>query len=233
MNKKIVLVEDDLELCELTKEYLIQFGFEVITEHLGQNAVKCVQEHRPDLVILDVMLPDLDGIEVCKAIRPQFSGPIIMLSARTESVDQVIALEIGADEYLCKPIDPRLLAAKVKAHIRREERSSTSDLKEQHIITFSDLEINNLARSVKSKDKVVSLSAVEFDLLWYLAKHPSEIKSRDEIFSHLNGSEYNGQSRAVDIHISQIRSKLFQVSNYSHWIKTVRGHGYIFNDKMA
>lgn len=230
-NKKILIVEDDIELAELTKEYLDNFGYDIIIEADGKNAVDKIRQENPSLLILDVMLPNKDGIEICKEVRSFYFGPILMLSARTESIDQVIGLEIGADEYLCKPIEPRLLAAKIKSHLRREERKSPQAIKERSKLIFSGLIIDSLSREVSFENKSAILSTIEFDLLWFLANNSGEIKSRDDIFNNIKGIEYNGQSRAVDIHVSQIRSKISKISNKNQWIKTVRGYGYIFNDE--
>ena len=228
--KKILVVEDDIELAELTKEYLEAFDYEVLIESKGMEAVSRVKNEKPDLVILDIMLPDKDGIEICKELRDFFNHPILMLSARTDNIDQIVGLEIGADEYLCKPVEPRLLAAKVKAHLRREDRKISLSLGKNKLL-FSGLEISSLSRTVSFENKIAILSTIEFDLCWFLAKHQGEVKSRDDIFNNIKGVEYNGQSRAVDIHISQIRSKLTKITGRGSWIKTIRGHGYIFNDE--
>ena len=225
MTKTILLVEDDIDLANLTQEYLENFHLKVDVVGDGEEAVSLILDNPPDLVLLDIMLPSIDGIEVCRQVRAEYQGPIIMLTARTEQMDQILGLEIGADDYLCKPVEPRLLIAKVNAHLRYLTRQQTLEASEKELIEFDNIRINAASRAVFVNDKAVTFSSPEFDLLWLLASHSNVIFSRDEIFSHLRGVEYDGQNRFVDILISHIRNKIQNTKK----IKTIRGKGYIFS----
>jgi len=181
------LVEDDARLANSTREYLENNGYKIAVEHRGDTAVRRILKDKPDLVILDLMLPGLDGIEVCRRVRPLFSAPILMLTARDESVEQIDGLEVGADDYVIKPVVPSVLLARVR-----------------------------------------ECTEVEFELLWLLATNAGQILSRDFIFRSLNGHDYDGLDRSIDIRVSRLR-KLFEydLANPTR-IKTVRGKGYIF-----
>lgn len=226
MTKHILLVEDDIDLANLTQEYLENFNLKVDVIDDGEKAVRSILDNPPDLILLDIMLPSIDGIEVCRQVRSEYNGPIIMLTARTEQMDQILGLEIGADDYLCKPVEPRLLVAKINAHLRYLTRQQTPE-GEKEQINFDNVRINYASRAVFVNDESVTFSSPEFDLLWLLSSHPNVIFSRDEIFTHLRGVEYDGQNRFVDILISHIRNKI----QNNQKIKTVRGKGYIFCDE--
>jgi two-component system, OmpR family, response regulator RstA len=225
----ILLVEDDEDLALLTQEYLINnFGYNLSVEHNGGQAIERIINEQPDLVILDVMLPGADGMEVCRCVRPNYKGPILMLTARTDQIDQILGLELGADDYVCKPIEPRLLAARVKALLRRTNVPLTASSDEPDRLEFDGLVIDNGARRVTSEGEDIELTTPEYDLLWLLARKAGTILTRQEIFQSLRGISYDGQNRLIDINISHIRSKIDLDPNSTTRIKTVRNKGYVF-----
>jgi two-component system, OmpR family, response regulator RstA len=231
----LLLVEDDEELAGLTRDYLADYGYNVAVESNGTKAIDRILSEKPDLVILDVMLPGADGIEVCRSVRDRFQNPILMLTARTDQIDQILGLEIGADDYVCKPVEPRLLAARVKALLRRsqpEETHNSSPTDSQHLI-FDELVIDNGARRVTLADQEIELTTPEYDLLWLLAQNAGVVLSRQEIFEALRGISYDGQNRTVDINISHIRAKLDDDPNSPQRIKTVRNKGYMLTKALS
>ena len=225
----ILLIEDDVRLSALVVEYLQKNGLEVETEFRGDTAVKRILDLKPDLVVLDLMLPGLDGFEVCKQVRPDYDGPILMLTAKDEDIDQVVGLEIGADDYVVKPAQPRLLLARIRALLRRvtphtkEEKPVDND-----DLDFGDLKITRQSRTVSHHNAEVEFTTTEFDLLWLLASHAGTILSRDHISESLSGIEYDGLDRSIDIRISRLRKLLSDNSANPKGIKTVRGQGYLF-----
>ena len=220
---RILLVEDDEDLAELTAEYLQRHGYQIDIEHNGRTAIDRILTEQPDLVLLDIMLPGADGLEVCKQVRKQYRGAIMMLTARDEQIDEILGLEIGADDYLTKTCEPRLVAARIKALLRRVQEPQPSKQSQQ--LQFGTLIINNAARSVMVSGSEIELTNPEYDLLWFLANHAGGILSRELIFSELRGIEYDGQNRIIDITISQIRTK---IGEEAFRIKTVRNKGYLF-----
>lgn len=225
----ILLVEDDEELAELTKDYLINYGYSVSVENNGQRAIERILKESPELLILDIMLPDVDGIEVCRRVREKYQKPILMLTARTDQIDQILGLEMGADDYVCKPVEPRLLLARIKALLRRvdTEKEQMQLIDNEHL-QFDNLVIDNGARCVMLSGKEILLSSPEYDLLWLLAKNAGKILSREAIFSSLRGISYDGMNRMIDITISHIRTKISDDPNVSKRIKTIRNKGYMF-----
>lgn len=224
---KILLVEDDQELAELTMEYLQGFDHEVIHLDEGTHAVERILQEQPDLVILDVMLPGKNGIDICREVRQDFDNPIIMLTARTDQIDQIIGLEIGADDYICKPVEPRLLVARVNAVTRRSQRVAESSGTSASVIEVQDLEIDNGARIVRRNGEAIELSTLEYDMIYLLASKAGEVLSREFIFREVRGLEYDGLSRFVDITISRLRQKIGDDPNHPSRIKTVRNRGYL------
>ncbi|PVZ72100.1 response regulator transcription factor [Pelagibaculum spongiae] len=225
----ILLVEDDLELAKLTANYLDKNGFHVETVSNGSDAVEVILRTQPALLILDLMLPGKDGMDICKEVRNQFSAPILMLTAKSDDIDQILGLEIGADDYLCKPAEPRLLLARVKALLRRNDRSQ-QDSNNQQLFRFGNLSIDKRRRSVKVDQNDVDLNTQEFELLCCLADNAGHVLSRDDIFQQVRGFEYDGVSRFVDITISHLRNKLNDNGSKPQRIKTVFGKGYMLND---
>jgi len=225
----ILLIEDDIRLSALVVEYLQKNGLSVETEFRGDTAVERILTLQPDLVVLDLMLPGLDGFEVCKQVRPDYSGPILMLTAKDEDIDQVVGLEIGADDYVVKPAQPRLLLARIRALLRRATpQTQIKPKQEQNILDFVGLVINQQSRTVKHHNIEIEFTATEFDLLWLLASHAGVILSRDLISESLSGVEYDGLDRSIDIRISRLRKLLNDNSTNPKGIKTVRGQGYLF-----
>ena len=226
----ILLVEDDVRLSALVVEYLEKNGLKVETEFRGDTAVQRILELQPDLVILDLMLPGLDGFEVCKQVRSDFSGPILMLTAKDEDIDQVVGLEIGADDYVVKPAQPRLLLARIRALLRRASADNQQNNKKlnSNELDFGVLKILHSSRSVLFNEGSLELTTVEFDLLWLLAKNAGKVLSRDQISESLTGIEYDGLDRSIDIRVSRLRKLLKDDSSKPRGIKTVRGQGYLF-----
>jgi two-component system response regulator RstA len=215
---QILIVEDDERLAELTREYLTNNGLCVSVEHNGAVAVGRIKAEQPDLVILDLMLP----------------GPIIMLTARTDELDQVVGLEVGADDYVCKPVAPRLLLARISAMLRRTNKSpAASEITALQNSAgarhhFGSLIIDNAMREAWLGDDDIELTSAEFDLLWLLASNAGRVLSREEIFSALRGISYNGQDRSIDVRVSRIRPKIGDDPDHPRRIKTVRSRGYLF-----
>ena len=226
----ILLVEDDVRLSALVVEYLQNNGLHVETEFRGDSAVKRILALNPDLVVLDIMLPGLDGFEVCKQVRPDYDGPILMLTAKDEDIDQVVGLEIGADDYVVKPAQPRLLLARIRALLRRTPTQSQHEKQnnDHKQLDFGALIIHQQSRTVIHHNKDIDFTTTEFDLLWLLASHAGEILSRDQISEALSGIGYDGLDRSIDIRISRLRKLLHDNPNNPRGIKTVRGQGYLF-----
>lgn len=228
---RILLVEDDARLAGLIREYLEQHGFSVATEARGEHAMARFFAERPDLVILDVMLPGRDGFELCRDLRPHFSGPVLMLTARDEDIDQVVGLELGADDYVTKPVPPRVLLARVRALLRRNSASGatiTEQLVTKQERHFGSFHICYPSRRARIGETQLDLTTHEFELLWLLASQAGEILSRDAILEQLRGIGHDGLDRSVDLRISRLRKKLGDDPNHPRIIKTVRGKGYLF-----
>jgi len=225
---QILLVEDDVELAELTADYLSGFGYLVEVVDDGLVAIEKAKEISPDLILLDVMLPGLDGLEVCKQLRHFYNKPIMMLTARTDHIDQILGLEIGADDYICKPVEPRLLVSRIKALLRRTSANQQQEINSSSSLKFGDLVIDNSARRVVLAGNELEFTSPEHDLLWLLASQAGNILSRAHIFEKIRGIPYDGQSRFVDIHISHIRTKIGDDPTNPERIKTIRNKGYLF-----
>lgn len=222
----IILVEDDKALASAVSQYLETEGFEVDVVDNGDTAVETITREQPDLVILDIMLPGKDGLTVCREVRPSYSGYILMFTAREDEIDQIVGLELGADDYLIKPVKPRLLLAKVKAFLRRGDAKTEANSVDD-VLGFDDLEIDTLERTVRFAGDPVSVTSAEFDLLVILARKAGQILSRDEITQQLSGNRYDGLDRSIDNKISSLRRKLGDDSSEPVRIKTVRSKGYV------
>lgn len=226
---RILLIEDDVRLSCLIQEYLLQQGMRVDIESRGDSACERILTDNPDLVILDLMLPGMNGLDICKTIRPDYVGPILMLTARDEDIDEVVGLEIGADDYVTKPVQPRVLLARIRGLLRRTHASEgCCDGSEQNFLHFDNFKISHSAREVWLDNHVLNLTTNEFDLLWLLASHAGEVLTRDQILEQLRGIDYDGLDRSVDIRISRLRKKLGDNTSRPFRIKTVRGKGYLF-----
>lgn len=229
----ILLVEDDDRLASLVSEYLRQHGFEVEIEPRGDKAPERILEMQPALVILDLMLPGRDGFDICRDVRPFFSGPILMLTARDDDVDQVVGLELGADDYVNKPVEPRVLLARMRALLRRCNDTEGGDdpapeAGDRDQLTFGSLQISRARREVTLGDDVIALTTSEFELLWLLASDAGTILSRDRSLEALRGIGYDGLDRSVDNCVSRLRRKLSDSPSNPTRIKTVRSKGYLF-----
>ena len=232
MKTRILLVEDDERLAELTAEYLRKNDFEVLIEPRGDIAEARILDERPDLVILDVMLPGKDGFEVCRTVRPFYGGVILMLTARDEDFDQIFGLELGADDYIAKPVQPRLLLARIKALLRRAPVAPASEGAEANApaqLAFGRFRISQATRSSHLGSDSIDLTTAEFDLLWLLARHAGNILSRDDLLQELRGIGFDGLDRSIDARISRLRRKLGDDPENPTRIKTVRGKGYLFS----
>ncbi|MGH1484640.1 MAG: response regulator [Cellvibrionaceae bacterium] len=234
----LLLVEDDQRLANLIKEYMENHGFQVNIENRGDTATVAILEQKPDLVILDLMLPGIDGLEVCRRIRPHYAGIILMLTAQDEDIDQIVGLELGADDYVVKPVEPRVLLARIKSLLRRIQTKNT--LAEKIVSTLATgtpakteiisgaLYISLNRRYVSMDNKEIKVTTGEFDLLWHLASHAGSILSRDNLYKHLCGIEYDGTDRSMDIRISRLRKLLQDDHEEPQRIKTIRSKGYLF-----
>jgi len=223
--KKILLVEDDEKLAQLVKQYLMQSGFDVRIEMRGDLAIATLGQYQPDLLILDINLPGKDGLTICKEIRPTFEQPILMLTARNEDFDQVLGLEFGADDYVIKPVEPRVLLARINALLRRTQTQKTEKVTK---LIFGQLKIDLASRDVFYKEEKVVLSSHEFELLQIIAGQAGTILSRDYLFKNLYNREYDGLDRTMDVRISQLRRKLGDNAEEPFRIKTIWGKGYLF-----
>ncbi|WP_114417038.1 response regulator [Marinospirillum perlucidum] len=232
LSPRILIVEDDARLASLTKEYLEGNGFQISVESDGSNAAERIANENPDLVILDVMLPGEDGLSICRKVKMNNEVPILMLTARTDDMDQVLGLEMGADDYVAKPVRPRVLLARIRALLRRTETQPTAQLETQEPeasrLEFGDLVIDSAMREAWLKDESIDLTSAEFDLLWLLASNAGRVLTREEIFTALRGIEYDGQDRSIDVRVSRIRPKVGDDPMHPRRIKTVRSKGYLF-----
>ncbi|MGC8121296.1 response regulator [Marinobacter sp. VGCF2001] len=229
---RILIVEDDERLADLTREYLETNGLTVSLETHGGAAVERIRNEQPDLVVLDLMLPGEDGLSICRRVRPFYTGPIIMLTARTDDLDQVLGLEMGADDYIGKPVQPRVLLARIRAMLRRVDTSPVNGQEpageEPVRLQFNDLVVDRSMREAWLSDESIDLTSAEFDLLWLLASNAGRVLSREEIFTALRGIEYDGQDRSIDVRVSRIRPKIGDDPIHPRRIKTVRSKGYLF-----
>ncbi len=224
-NKKehILVVEDDPSLSEWISDYLTDHGYEVSVANRGDMAIELVEADHPDLVLLDIMLPVKNGFDVCKEIREFYPLPILMMTACVEESDEVLGLELGADDYLSKPIKPRILLARIKALLRRGNESEALTTR-----LFGGLRMDSVSKSVALNGEPIAVSSNEFDMLWILASEAGKVISRAELVSRLRGIDYDGFDRSIDIRISRLRKKLNDDSNTPYKIKTVWGKGYLF-----
>ncbi len=226
--EKILVVDDDLNICELLRLYLTKDGYNVVVANDGQSAVSMFQEENPSLVLLDVMLPKLDGWQVCREIRKFSDAPIIMLTAKGEVFDRVLGLELGADDYVVKPFDTKEIVARIKAVLRRSASSVTEEIKEVH---YDKLSINLTNYELKVAGVQVDTPPKEMELIFHLAKSPNRVFTRDQLLDEVWGYDYYGDSRTVDVHVKRLREKLEGVSD--KWeLRTVCGVAYKFETKV-
>ena len=227
---KILVVDDDTNICELLRLYLEKEGYTVFIAHDGQSAVDMFTEKNPDLVLLDIMLPMLDGWQVCREIRKFSDNPIIMLTAKGETFDKVLGLELGADDYVVKPFDAKEVMARIKAVLRRSSGNKNAANENIKEVNYDKLQINLTNYELKVNGEQVDTPPKELELIFHFASNPNRVFTRDQLLDEVWGFDYYGDSRTVDVHVKRLREKLEGVSN--KWeLKTVWGVGYKFETK--
>jgi len=225
---KILVIDDEPSITNLVSAYLKPEGYEIYTAADGNAGLKAARAFKPDLIILDVMLPGMDGIELLSHLRRETDVHVIMLTARTEETDKIVGLSVGADDYMTKPFSPRELVARVKAALRRLKTGAGSAL-ERGVLSFKHINIDIGARTVTVDDVPVELTAIEFNLLYALAENRGRVLTREQLLEKVWGGEYFGEMRVVDVHLGHVRQKLGR----DDLIATVRGVGYRFEDEPA
>jgi two-component system, OmpR family, phosphate regulon response regulator OmpR len=232
MDNKVLIIDDDERLCKLLREYLEGNGFSVFTLSDGSGALKFIEKEPPDIVILDIMLPGKDGLEVLKDINKKYSMPVIMLTARGEDTDKIIGLELGADDYIPKPFNPRELLARMRAVMRRisPEGSEETEKSDEKTIVVGGILLDRSKHSVTLNNEEMDLSLTEYKILEALMKKPNVVLSRDQIMNYARGKDLAAFDRSIDVHISKLRAKLEKDHRYPKRIKTIWGSGYMFVD---
>lgn len=223
---KILIIDDDEDLCELVGEYLEVEGFEVESVHDGVSGLEKAKDSRQDLVILDVMLPSKNGFDVLRDLRKESSQPVLMLTARGDDMERIVGLEIGADDYLPKPFNPRELVARIRAILRRVEKAKTPGPAEKVVV--EDLEISKAGRAAVLAGNKLDLTAIEFDLLVALAEHAGEVMRKEKLSVEVLDRELSPFDRSLDMHVSNLRKKLGKTKESENRIKTIRSVGYIY-----
>lgn len=226
---RLLLIEDDVRLAQLVKDYLAHENFSITVEHRGDTALEKFDPATVDIIILDLMLPGMDGLKVCDHLRKVFKGPILILTAKSSDIDHVMGLELGADDFVHKPIEPPVLLARLRALLRRSQGTNAqAEPVSADTLVFGSLIINAKAHEVRLGKDVVDFTTQEFELLHFLASNAGKVLSRDDIFNNIRGIEYDGLDRTVDVRISRLRKKLQDNSSQPQRIKTVWGKGYLF-----
>ncbi|CAD2072365.1 response regulator YycF [Phocicoccus pinnipedialis] len=226
MAKKIVVVDDEKPIADILQFNLEKEGYDVLTANDGDEALELILKEVPDLVLLDIMLPGKDGMEICREVRKVYDMPIIMLTAKDDEIDKVLGLELGADDYVTKPFSTRELIARVKANLRRKAPVEDTKVEDENTITLREIEINLDAYSVKKDGEEVDLTQREFELLIYLAKHPTQVMTREHLLETVWGYDYFGDVRTVDVTVRRLREKIETDSSHPEYIMTRRGVGY-------
>jgi DNA-binding response OmpR family regulator len=222
---KILIIDDDKDIVNLISDILEDEQYDVAKAFNGRDAISKIQIVEYSLIILDIMLPDMDGIEVCRKIRDSFDGPIIFLTAKNRNIDKIVGLEIGADDYITKPFDDGELAARVKAHLRRQKRMNKSSSANELHIQYTGIEINKNSFEVFVDNKRIDLSTREFQILCYMMENPNRVLTREQIYNSVWGYEDFGDINTVTVHIKKLREK---INNCDRFIKTIWGAGYKF-----
>jgi two-component system, OmpR family, alkaline phosphatase synthesis response regulator PhoP len=226
MNELILVVDDELEIVKLARDYLMRAGFRVINTGNGATALIMARQERPDLIVLDLMLPGMDGLDVCRALRRESDVPIIILTARVEETDRLIGLELGADDYITKPFSPRELVARIRTVLRRVGGT----VRQPGRLCIADLEIDLEGHRLVRAGLTLELSPIEFNLLEILARHPGMAFTRAQLLDRLHGFAFEGYERSIDAHIKNLRHKLEPDPAEPRYVLTVYGVGYKFND---
>jgi DNA-binding response OmpR family regulator len=225
MGRSILVVDDNARIVEILQAYLVEAGFDVRTAHDGAAALNLARESKPDLALLDVMLPGLDGIQLTRTLQQEMDLPVILVTARVEEVDRLIGLEVGADDYITKPFSPREVVARVKAVLRRVDRQPGAG-HDQPLITIGGLSLDPARRTVTVDGEPVEMTRTEFDLLAAMAAHPGRVYSRTRLLEIASGEAYEGYERTVDAHVKNLRRKLGEDSKDPRYLYTVFGVGY-------
>lgn len=228
MSKTILVVDDEPRLVSLVRGYLVQEGYKVVTAGNGRDALFAARDHQPDLIVLDLMMPEMDGWEFMRLHRQERNTPIIMLTARIEDVDKIAGLEMGADDYVTKPFSPRELVARVRAVLRRQE----PDAARSDLLRAGPLELDRTAHTLKKNGQLVELTRMEFDLLDTLMSSPGRAFGRLELLERTQGYAYDGYERTVDVHVKNLRKKIEGDSASPTFVLTVFGVGYRFNPDL-
>jgi two-component system alkaline phosphatase synthesis response regulator PhoP len=223
-NEKVLIIDDEEKILNLVTSYLEREGYDIFTAQDGLEGLKLSKEVNPDIIVLDIMLPGMDGIELLSQIRRESNVYVIMLTAKTEETDKIVGLSVGADDYVTKPFSPRELTARIKAALRRLKLSGMEI--EKDILSYNTIKMNLGSRKIWVKDQLIELTAMEYDLLRAMAVHPGLVFSREQLLENVWGHDYFGELRVVDVHIGHIRQKLGD----DRYISTVRGVGYRFED---
>jgi DNA-binding response OmpR family regulator len=222
--EKVLLIDDDVELCLMLTDYLGRYGFHVTSIHRGDAGLKTAREHAWTMILLDVMLPGMDGFEVLKQLRGTCAARVVLLTARGDDVDRIVGLEMGADDYLPKPFNPRELLARMRAVLRRNEAVERDG--DTSTLRVDDLELSTAARSVQVRGKTIEVTDVEFALLEVLMRSPGKVVSREDLAESALGRSLNSFDRSLDMHVSRLRRKLDEADSSGDRVKTVRGAGY-------
>lgn len=228
MKNRVLIAEDEKPISDIIKFNLEKEGYEIITAYDGEDALKKALNEQLELIILDIMMPSMDGFEICKRVREKSSVPIIMVTAKEEEVDKILGLELGADDYITKPFSIRELVARVKANVRRQEMNINADQQEKEIIKNKDLSIDLMKYEVKKGSTSIDLTVREFELLKFLAKQKDQVFSREQLLERVWGYEYYGDIRTVDVTVRRLREKVEDDSSNPTYIMTKRGVGYYF-----
>lgn len=228
MNELILVVDDEPKIVKIARDYLEKSGYQVLSASDGVTALAMARQERPAMVVLDLNMPEMDGLDVCRQLRRESDVPIIMLTARVEETDRLIGLELGADDYITKPFSPRELVARIRAVLRRVK----GGVHQPGLVRAGDLEIDLQGHRVSRDGEAIQLSRLEFNLLTILAQHPGQTFSRAQLLSRLHGVAYDGYDRSIDAHIKNLRRKLEHDPSSPQYVETVFGVGYRFSDTI-
>ncbi|HHW93623.1 MAG TPA: response regulator transcription factor [Clostridiaceae bacterium] len=234
--KRVLIVDDDKHIIELLRLYFEKDGFEVTAGYTGDTVIPLVRAINPDVLILDLMLPGMSGFDVMRELRRESDVPVLMLTARSDTLDKIVGLELGADDYILKPFEPKELLARVKAVLRRITRSAPVAVNDQdntkdNVVSYPELVVDRIRYTVRIGDQEIDMPPKELELLFFLATHPNRVFTRDQILENIWGMDYYGEQRTVDVHIKRIREKLDVIDHPLWQIKTVWSVGYKFEVK--
>jgi DNA-binding response OmpR family regulator len=227
MAQTILMVDDEARIVKLVRDYLEQAGYNVVTAYDGEAALTLARHEQPDLIVLDLMLPEMDGLDVCRKLRQESGVPIIMLTARVEEADRIVGLELGADDYVTKPFSPRELVARVRANLRR----ANGQLGPSSVLRAGDVELDTASMTASVADQPLDLTPTEFQVLATLVRQPGRIFSREQLLEAIHGVTFDGYDRSIDSHVKNLRRKIEADPRQPRYIQTVYGVGYRFEDR--